>query len=62
MIQTLEQYEFIYQILAYYCVYYKNFPLLSTSSECSPALSSPTSLFLKPINEKTFFEFTTQTN
>ncbi|RNA37685.1 Receptor-type tyrosine- phosphatase R [Brachionus plicatilis] len=62
MIQTLEQYEFIYQVLAYYCVYYKNFPLLSTSSECSPALSSPSSLCLKTINEKTFFEFTAQTN
>jgi receptor-type tyrosine-protein phosphatase R len=45
MIQTLEQYEFIYQVLAYYCVYYKKYQFggggnnnsssLSLSSHCS---------------------------
>ena len=32
MIQTLEQYEFIYQVLAFYCIYYKKYPFLSNSS------------------------------
>jgi hypothetical protein len=52
MIQTLEQYEFIYQVLAYYCIYYKKYPLhhanvgianvaasLSSLTSCSPTLS-----------------------
>jgi hypothetical protein len=30
MIQTLEQYEFIYQVLAYYFVYYKKYPVSGT--------------------------------
>ncbi|CAF0868817.1 unnamed protein product [Brachionus calyciflorus] len=62
MIQTLEQYEFIYQVLAYYCVYYKNFPILPTSIQCSPILSSPSSLCLKSPTETTSFQFTTPTN
>jgi receptor-type tyrosine-protein phosphatase R len=39
MVQTLEQYEFIYQVLAYYCIYFKEFPYLSTSSLRSPSVS-----------------------
>jgi len=43
MIQTLEQYEFIYQVLAYYCLYYKKIPLILTSSTSAASLS-PSSL------------------
>ena len=41
MRQTLEQYEFIYQVLAYYCVYHRKFPLNSTSTSSSPSIASP---------------------
>lgn len=63
MIQTLEQYEFIYQVLAYYCLYYKKIPLISTSSSLSPSLSvsSPSSLCLKsPNSTSSSFTFNTQ--
>lgn len=64
MIQTLEQYEFIYQVLAYYCLYYKKIPLISTSSSLSPSLSvsSPSSICLKsPNSTSSSFTFNTQT-
>lgn len=41
MIQTLEQYEFIYQVLAYYCICYKNSlnsGSITTSSHLTPHL------------------------
>lgn len=64
MIQTLEQYEFVYQVLSYYCLYYKKIPLMSTSSSISPSMSvsSPSSICLKsPISTTSSFSFNTQT-
>lgn len=62
MIQTLEQYEFIYQVLSYYCLYYKKIPLMSTSSSISTSVSSPSSICLKsPTSTSSSFSFNTQT-
>lgn len=63
MIQTLEQYEFIYQVLSYYCLYCKKIPLMSTSSlSPSVSVSSPSSLCLKsPTSTSSSFSFNTQT-
>ena len=46
-IQTLEQYGFVYQALAYYCINYKNYSR-------SPKLASPSKSLQK-------FTFNTQT-
>lgn len=44
LVQTLEQYEFIYQVLAYYCIKYKNlvYPSLPTKS---PSFKSSSNVF-----------------
>ena len=39
MIQTLEQYEFIYRVLAYYCSYYMKFPMISMNNKISNILN-----------------------
>lgn len=62
MIQTLEQYEFIYQVLAYYCVYYKKFSFgsnLSMSSSSAVPSSPPLNCLRSPTLSSTF-SFNTQ--
>jgi hypothetical protein len=61
MIQTLEQYEFVYQVLAYYCIYYKKFPYIQTSSPAM-SISSPSSTCLQSSASSNFsFNMNTQT-
>lgn len=63
MIQTLEQYEFIYQVLAYYCIYYKKYPFGSNLSISSSSnIQTPTSLncVLRSPTISTAFSFNAQ--
>ncbi len=61
MVQTLEQYEFIYQVLAYYCVYYKKYQFSTSANSVGHInLKSNSCLSLSTQSNSSTFSFKTQ--